>query len=182
MSTSTVNPFEKAAATSRTATPPATTPAPAAKPAPAPKAAAKPAAEPDLGFDPSPAATGDPFDLPSGGGSDDRIQDMVGMLLLCKPTEFIEGMGTTRGPSDVIRTDLVILDGDRQGELCEGVLVFQRALRRELKKILEGPKPYLVGRLEMGHAAPAQNAPYIFSTPTDEDIALVRQYLAVKTL
>lgn len=159
--------------------------------APATKTETKPEpkkAEPD--FDtaastkPEPAKTratksgGDPFDMPSGPGSGEKITDFMGELLLVKPLELLEGITTSIGIADAIRADVVILSGDRQGDLVDGVLVFQTALRRDLGRILDGPSPFLLGRLGKGAAKAGKSAPFIFEQPEDEDKDLARQYLA----
>jgi hypothetical protein len=132
-----------------------------------------------------PAAAGDPFADPAGPGSGDRIADMVGCLLLCKPTEFIPQFDTVQGPCDTIRMDAVILldaRGAVVGRIADGVLVFQRALVRDLKAVLEGPSPYLIGRLGMGEKKGNKSAPYLFGKATDADKDLARQFLAARQL
>jgi hypothetical protein len=139
---------------------------------------------PNDSFAPPATTGGDPFAMPTGGGSGEKISEMVGELLLVKPTEFVEGITTRLGPADAVRADLVILSDvtGRQGDVCPGLLVFQTALMRDLVRVLSGPTPYLLGRLAMGKEQPGKNAPYIFDQPTDEDMVLARQYLAARSL
>lgn len=154
-----------------------------------PKTETKPAATKTeaTGFDTAAAngevkkgKAGDPFSLPSGGGSDVKLTDYVGELVLVKPTEFLPDFGTAYGPTDTIRCDASFLTGERQGETEEDILVFQRPLVRALKKVLEGANPFLLGRLGKGNAKPGQSAPYIFEIPDEDDIVLAQQFLAAQ--
>lgn len=162
------NPF--AQATAAVATPAAETAAPAA--VATPPAAPAPAALGDTGF-------GDPFSDPTGvAGDGERITEFVGNLLLVKPTEFITQMGTSQGPTDVVRIDMAVLDdAEAPGRIVRGVLLFQQALRREAKAVLDGPHPFLLGRLNKGKTN-GGNTLYTFETATDADKALARQFLA----
>ncbi len=169
------NPFANAA-TARTATPAA---APAQQPAfqaPAvqtqkPAPAAKPTESAGTGF-------GDPFGQPAGPGSGEKITDMLGSLLLVKPTEYIEEMSTTSGDTDAVRADIAILDNTEEpGHIAEGVLIFQQALKRDLRKIMDSPQPYLLGRLDLGRAKGNKSAPYIFVKFTEEEAALAHQFI-----
>lgn len=136
--------------------------------------------KPGDAFDPPAVAGADPFDMPSGPGSGERITDLMGELLLVKPLEYLQGINTKLGPTDAIRADVAILSGDRQGDLSQGMLIFQIALMRDLMRVLEGPNPYLLGRLGLGEEKAGKSAPYIFEQPTDEDRVLARQYLAAQ--
>lgn len=158
----------------------------AVKTKPEPKVETKPEPEP-AGFDTAAAngevkkgKAGDPFSLPSGGGSEVKITEFVGELMLVKPTEFLPGFATSFGETDTIRADVTFLTGERQGETEEEMLIFQRPLVRALKKVHEGANPYLLGRLGKGTARQGQSAPYIFEVPEQEDITLAQQYLAAQ--
>lgn len=120
---------------------------------------------------------GDPFSTPPG-ISDFKITDFVEDLLLVKPTEYIEEMDTSIGDTDAVRADVVPLTGEHAGELLEDLLVFQMALKRALLKVMDGPNPFLLGRLGRGQAKKGKSAPYIFEQPYKEDVALARKYLA----
>lgn len=123
-------------------------------------------------------ASGDPFSLPSGGGSGAALKDFLGVLVLVKPTELLPNFKTRYGETDTIRHDTVFLTGDRQGELEEDMMVFQRPLVRALKKVLEGDNPYLLGRVARVKGKEGESDPYIFEVPGDEDVVLAQQYLA----
>lgn len=124
---------------------------------------------------------GDPFATPVGIG-DGRITDYVGNLLLLKPTEYVPEMNTSQGKTDAVRADIAVLDDENEpGQIVTGVLLFQQALKREARNILDGPLPYLLGRLHKGKTN-GGNTLYTFETPTEEDVELARKFIAVKTL
>lgn len=127
---------------------------------------------------PAKATGGDPFAMPSGPGSGEKVTDYLGELLLVKPLELLENIQTSIGNADAIRADVVVLTGDNPGHVAEGVLVFQTALMRDLKRILEGPSPLLLGRLGKGTAKAGKSAPFIFEQPDEAEQTLARQYLA----
>lgn len=177
------NPFANAA-TARTATPAA---APATAPAQQPTFQApavqtqKPAPAPAAKVESAGTGFGDPFGQPAGPGSGEKITDMLGSLLLVKPTEYIEEMSTSSGDTDAVRADIAILDNTEEpGHIAEGVLIFQMALKRDLRKIMDSPQPYLLGRLDRGQAkvkGKPESAPYIFVKFTEEEAALANQFL-----
>jgi len=107
-----------------------------------------------------------------------RIGDLVGELLLIRPTEYIESMVTTASnePTDAIRADVVVLNADGTAALHEDLLVFPVLLKRDLKRALDNDEPFL-GRLSMGEKKPGKSAPYIFVTnPQEEEKELARAY------
>lgn len=131
---------------------------------------------------PSTLSAGDPFADPVGVSSE-QIKDMVGSLLLLKPTEYIPSMTTKKGVTDAIRADVAVLDNTQEpGHIARGVLVFQVVLKRELKVVLDGPDTYQIGRLVMGAETDGKSAPYLFQIATDEEKNLARQFLAVTRL
>lgn len=117
----------------------------------------------------APPRAGDPFALPSGGGGDYNFTDFLNELLLVRPTEYVAEFTTKRGVTDVVRVDVIRLDNDN--EFVEDVLVFQMALKRNLKKVLRGPNEWVLGRLALGEAKNGNNAPYILDKPTEDEIA-----------
>lgn len=190
------NPFDKGGATK--AAPARAQAAPARNgntAAPAKRAAPTPKATPEAGdgFDSVDeegqhvaGTAGDPFSTPPG-VSEYKITDLVGILMLVKPTEVIPEMDTEIGQAEnVIRADVVTLeditieDGTEleAGTLIEDVLIFQMALKRALLRVFDGPNPYLLGRLGRGNAKKGKSAPYIFERPDKDDAVLARQYLA----
>lgn len=144
---------------------------------PPPAAAQTP---PTFSSAPGPDSGADPFDMPSGPGSGDKITDFEGHLLLVTPREVMHEMQTSIGKTDAVRADVVVIDGPEGVYESDGVLVFQQALRRDLLRIIEGPSTMLLGRLGKGEAKAGKSAPYIFEQPTDDDKALARKFLASK--
>lgn len=157
--------------------PGAATKSPAKKaPAKAPAARAKkdeaPAADPtDDDADEPQALTkaqgGDPFAQPAGPG-EYRIQDMLNEVLLVRPYE--EGVMKTKisDNTEIIRCDIVRLDNEL--EQCDDVLIFQTALLRTFRKVLNGDNNWTIGRLELGEAKNGRSAPYIFTRVDEDDI------------
>lgn len=123
---------------------------------------------------------GDPFSSPSSGSGDVRISDLVGELLLVKPTEYIESMMTSASvePVDAVRADVVVLGADGTTELHEDMLVFQLALKRQLRRTLDEGTGKLLARLTMGDKKPGKNAPYIFVAAEEAEKDAARAYCA----
>lgn len=126
------------------------------------------------------APAGDPFADPAGPGSGEKITDYAGHLLLVTPTEYVENMSTSIGETDVVRADVVVLDGDNPGHSIPDMLVFQTALKRDLTRVLQGPGKMMLGRLGQGEAKKGKSAPWIFIPGTEEDKTLARQYLTAR--
>lgn len=127
------------------------------------------------------SASSDPFASPVG-VSGEYITNFVGNLLLVKPVEYIKEMSTSQGKTDAVRVDLVVLDDKTDpGRKVEGVLIFQTALKRETKTVLDGASPYLLGRLNKGKTG-GGNTLYTFQAATTEEMDTARQFLAVATL
>ena len=124
-------------------------------------------------------AGGDPFGMPSGGGSGSKIADDLGQALLVRPLEFKPEFKTQHGIIDAIQCDWIVLTGPEAGQVRESSLVFQTMLVGDLKKILANPAtPFMVGVLTTGEAKPGKNAPYLFATPDEAQVALARQAAA----
>lgn len=112
----------------------------------------------------------DLFANPGGGGGDQRIQDFLGELLLVNATEYIPEMTTRIGTGDAVRVDVIRLEADN--EQVGDLLVFQEALKRELRKLMRNPSAsWLLGRLEMGAEKNGKSAPYILTEATDAEKA-----------
>ena len=147
--------------------------APAAKASAAKaKTNAKPSAAAEADDDPepqalTPAAGGDPFAQPAGPG-EYRIQDMVDERLLVRPYEEDEIKTKISDNTPIIRCDIVRLDNEN--EQCEDVVIFQTALLRTFRKVLNGDHNWTIGRLEMGEAKNGRSAPYIFTRLEQDDI------------
>lgn len=177
------NPFQKSAVA--TAAPAA--PAPAAAPvfvAPAPAAPAPTPAAPvfvaPAAAAPAPAAaTGDPFASPTG-VSGERITSFVDKLLLVKPLEYIAKKDTKMGTTDVMRVDLAVLDdAEDPGRVIRNILVFQTALKRETRDLLESrAAPFMLARLRFGKLENG-NTLYTFEKATPQESLLASQFLEV---
>lgn len=128
----------------------------------------------------------DPYSVsvPSG-VSGVRMSDpgIIDQLLLVEPTEYIPSMMTSasREPTDVIRANILPLTGELEGQLQEDVLIFQEALKRELKKTYQGPNRWLLAFHHMGKAKPGQSAPYIFTPPDEDQVRIFEKFKAQRT-
>lgn len=116
----------------------------------------------------------DQFDSPASGA---KITDFEGMLLLCTPTSFVEGILTTFGPADAVETTVDVLDGAKSGEAHAAVRIFQKALIGQLRPKV-GTGRMVLGRLGRGIAKAGQSAPWILQDPSDADKQAARTHLA----
>lgn len=117
---------------------------------------------------PTPAVKRDPFTLPSVGG-EYKFTEFVGELLLVKPIESGTMVTKISPESEFVRVDAIRLDNDN--EQVGDLMVFGSALIRTFKAVLRGDSEWVLGRLEMGEAKNGKNAPYILTTPNEEEIA-----------
>lgn len=115
----------------------------------------------------------DQFDSPASGA---KITDFEGMLLLCTPTGFVEGILTTYGPADAVETTVAVLDGAKSGEAHASVRIFQKALIGQLRPKV-GSGRMVLGRLGRGVAKAGQSAPWILQDPSDADKQTARTHL-----
>lgn len=118
----------------------------------------------------------DPFDSATN-SSGGLITDYSGALLLITPTEYRPEVNTTRGPTDAVVIDFVVLDGPRAGETATSSLVFPKVLKGALKAKI-GTGRMVLGRLGKGDAKPGQSAPWVLGEPTDQDKQTAREYLS----
>jgi hypothetical protein len=162
----------KAKATKTASTPPAAEPAPATA---APRAAA--AARPGTDKFSAAGDVDDPFASPRGVGSGERITERVGELLLVKPIELLHDIPTDLGPADPMLVDFAVLTGEDEGHVAEGALVYGKVLINELQRVLDGPQPFLLGRLEVGTAKSGKNPPWVFARPEEDDVKIARAFL-----
>ncbi|ATN93758.1 hypothetical protein SEA_ABT2GRADUATEX2_43 [Streptomyces phage Abt2graduatex2] len=110
-------------------------------------------------------------------GSYIAIKDLLGELVLFTPTEYIEEVKTDFGDKDAVITHLVVLTAEGGPAEYDDQMVFQGSLIGQLKrKIPAGRK--LLGVIAKGEAKKGQNAPYILTSPTDEQKQMARDYLA----
>jgi hypothetical protein len=159
------NPFDKGA------------PAPTQAPAPAPSAASDGFGGVDTKQSSDPYSVSLPTSASGVRMSDPGILDQ---LLLVEPVEYIPSMMTSasREPTDVLRVNILPLTGELEGKLQEDVLIFQEALKRELKKTLQGPNRWLLAFHHLGAAKPGQSAPYIFTPPNEDQVKIFEKFKA----
>ncbi|SKX80387.1 Uncharacterised protein [Mycobacteroides abscessus subsp. bolletii] len=111
----------------------------------------------------------DPFAMPGGGGSGYKITEFEGELLLIKPIERDIIPTEISAETKTIRCDVIRLENEN--EHVEDMLVFQTALLRTLGRVLDGPNEWVLGRLGKGTAKKGKSAPWILTTPGEDDIA-----------
>lgn len=128
-----------------------------------------------------------------------QVQDLVGKLVLFTPVEYIEEMVTSFKPdgTDVIKTDIVVLDEDGTQTEYDDVLIFQGGLIGKLKKQLTIEKTMdrdpvtgvvshfettttrrILGVVGKGEAKKGQHPPYVIDKATDAQKDLARAYVA----
>ena len=114
------------------------------------------------------STTGDQIDLNKVNGS----------LLYITCHEVVRDIQTKFGPSDAVRADVAILDGDDKGTVLEDVLFFPRVLVKQLRNAAGSVDPVVLGRLGQGIASAGQDPPWILSVPTPDDLAVGVRYEA----
>ena len=125
----------------------------------------------------------DPYSISTPSGvSGVRMSDpgLIDQLLLVEPVEYLPSMTTSasKEPVDAFRVNILPLTGELAGELQPDVLIFQEALKRELRKTYAGPNRWLLAYHHLGDAKPGKNAPYLFTPPNEEQMALFEKFKA----
>lgn len=92
----------------------------------------------------------------------------MGELLLVKPYEEDIIKTKISDQTEIVRIDVVRLDNEN--ERVDDLMVFQQALLRTFRKVLNGPNSWTIGRLERGEEKNGRSAPYIFVRVEQEDI------------
>jgi hypothetical protein len=92
---------------------------------------------------------------------------------------YIEPLGSEKvtssyGESDVVRSNIVVLDGPSAGDRYDDCLVFPKVLANQLRPKI-GEK--VLGRLGQGQAKSGQSAPWLLAEATASDIEIGRAYL-----
>jgi hypothetical protein len=130
----------------------------------------------------------DTFDL-AGGAAFVKMEDLLGRLLLIKPTSIGERESTIQGakPGDTyeyVECDVVVLDGEPT-ELIESVPTVLEAFQFSGAVVVSSLKPKLrngkrlLGRLGQHKAKQFKTSMgWHFDPPSDVDQALARSYLA----
>lgn len=101
-------------------------------------------------------------------------KELHGSLLLFRVHGQEVGIKTVHGDSNAIRADVVVLDGDKEGEEFSDTLVFPKVLQSQLKPRVG---QMVLGRLGQGHKKPGQSPPWTLSTATDEEKKVGTAYL-----
>lgn len=116
-------------------------------------------------------------DMFDGPAEQARITDYEGNLLLVKALEIEKDIRTAFGPADATVCDVVVLDGPKAGANHKGLMLFQKVLQAQLADRI-GTNRMLLGRLGRGVAKPGQDAPWLFTDPTDDERQTARAWIA----
>lgn len=111
---------------------------------------------------------------PSGGIT---WEDHNGKLLIVEPLALESDIQTAFGLSDAVRANVYVLTGPNEAEEFPDCLIFPKLLQGQTRGQV-GKK--VVGRLGQGVKKPGQNAPWVISEATPEDIEKAKAYLANK--
>ncbi len=102
-------------------------------------------------------------------------KELHGSLLLFKVHAQEVDIPTVHGSSNAIRADVIVLDGDKEGEVYGDTLVFPKVLQSQLKSSIGS---MVLGRLGQGHKKPGQSPPWTLATAEEKDKQVGRDYLA----
>lgn len=103
------------------------------------------------------------------------LDEVNGSLLLFTVYEETEEIQTVHGPSTAIRADIVVLDGNLEGETYDDALIFPKILKSELRKSVGGSM--VLGRLGQGDKKPGKNPPWTLSAASDADKAMAQKWV-----
>ena len=101
-------------------------------------------------------------------------EDFKGSLLLIKPHEQVIGVKTSYGEANAVRADVIVLDGDKEGEEYLDTLIFPKVLQSQVKPRIG---QMVLGRLGQGHKKPGQSPPWTLAPATDADKRVGTAYL-----
>jgi len=105
-------------------------------------------------------------------------KDLHGALLLFKVHGQEVGIKTVHGDSNAVRADVVVLDGDAEGQEYLDTLVFPKVLQSQLKPRIG---EMVLGRLGQGHKKPGQSPPWTLAAATDDEKKVGMAHLEKKT-
>lgn len=130
---------------------------------------------PDISLSASPPVLTDPFSVPSLSTCPYKVEELVGELLLFRPSE-VDSMFTSsskpgEGPSPFVRCEVWRVENDY--EYIEDMLFFQKLLVASLKKTLRGPNALSLGRLYLGDKKSSKNPPYMLAEATPKETETV---------
>lgn len=101
--------------------------------------------------------------------------DVKGSLVMVKVHAVETGISTTFGPSDAVRADVTVVDGEHAGDEYADTLVFPKALQSQLRPNVGKT---VLGRVGQGAAKPGQSAPWLLLEASDADRKAASDYLA----
>lgn len=105
-------------------------------------------------------------------------KDLHGSLLLFKVHSQEVGIKTVHGDSNAIRADVIVLDGDKEGEVYTDTLVFPKVLQSQLKPSINAASNMVLGRLGQGHKKPGQSPPWTLAAAEEKDKVVGKDYIA----
>ena len=114
------------------------------------------------------------FDNPGTASALD-LHQLIGKLLLLKPSHVEVGVKTVLGEKDATVADVHVVDGNGE-EPHSAAFIWPRVLQAQLRSTV-GTGRWVLGRLGQGVAKPGQNAPWRLADPTDDDRKLAAKYL-----
>jgi hypothetical protein len=103
------------------------------------------------------------------------LDELIGALLLFVVYEETDPINTVHGPQTAVRADVVVLDGEKEGEQFDDSLIFPRVLKAQLRRSAGGMM--VVGRLGQGNKKPGQNPPWTLAAATDADKAVATKWV-----
>ncbi len=114
------------------------------------------------------------FSAPSTGGDNLAAKDLVGQLLIVRPTEHAQGINTTFGEKDGIRADVAVLTqqdptSGQYGVVYRDILWLQGKLVGALKRQIG---ELVLARMTQGTGKPGQNPPYELQDATSDPQAV----------
>ncbi len=113
------------------------------------------------------SAESEMFDQAGGGQFDPAT--LNGSLLVIWPVGVEEDVPTTFGEADAVRATVLIVDGEKAGEVIDDALIFPKVLVSSLRSKVG---KQVLGRLGQGEAKPKQDPPWILIPFDDADVAL----------
>jgi hypothetical protein len=94
-----------------------------------------------------------------------------GALLIVQPTELVQDIVTSFGPTDAVRANVIVVDGSHAGTHHDDTLIFPKVLKSQLSSRIG---QNVLGRLGQGQAKPGQSPPWTLNPagPADETAAV----------
>lgn len=96
-------------------------------------------------------------------------KELNGSLLLFKVHAQETDIQTVHGPSNAIRADVHVLDGDLADSVYSDTLVFPKVLQSQLKPSIGKGEGLVLGRLGQGHKKPGQSPPWTLAAASETD-------------